>query len=134
MNEHVDELKKGYRDISAPPYLATRISAEVGDRSIRRRGLLPAGAAIMAVLVLALLLPYVAQRSATTPVLPDKPSLTALAALKPDKPAGMPTSLTRVRTIARPKMPSKPGPKAVEPQSGLETDTEMRKESEDALA
>ena len=64
----------------------------------------------------------------------DLEALTALAALKPDKPAGMPTSLTRVRTVTKPKMPSKPKLESMKPQSKLETQTELLKENEHALS
>jgi hypothetical protein len=134
MNERLDELKKAYRDIAAPPHLATRIRAEVGDRPIRRRAWIPAGATTLAVLALAFLAPYIAQQSATTTSVPNKPSLVALATLKPDKPAGTPTSLSRVRSVTRPKMPAKPRPDAQKPQTKLDTETEFLKENDHALS
>ena len=134
MDNEFDQLKDAYRDIAAPPHLATRILAEVGDRPGRRHRWVPAGAALTAVLALAFLVPFIARQSATTTPVPNKPSLVAVAALKPDKPAGTPTSLIRVRTVTRPKMPPRPRPDAGRPQTKLNPDTEFFEEKDNALS
>jgi len=134
MTENIDELKEGYRNIEAPSHLATRIRAAVADETVRRHSWMPAGATVMAVVLVAWLAPFVVQLSTTSPTVPSKPSLTAIAALKPDAPARTSVSMSKLRTVKMPKMPSKPQLKATKPQTNLESESDLLEEKNYVLS
>lgn len=129
MTENIDELKEGYRNIKAPPQLATRIRAEVAEQTVRRHTWMPAGATVMALVLVVWLAPLIVQQS-TPPALPGKPSLTAIAALKPDAPAGTSVSLSQLKTVKKPKLPAKPQLKSTKPQTKLESENDLLEEKD----
>ena len=119
--DKLDDLKRDYRAIEAPPHLATRIRAEVADRPLRRHRWMPATATVMVVVTAVWLLPVLWQQQGVDAPRPSKPSLSAIAALKPDKPSAAP-SLTQIRTVPKPRMPSKPQLRPAKPQTNFEND------------
>lgn len=131
MNDQIDNLATEYRDIEAPPHLLTRIRADVRDRPSRKHGWLPAGATMMAVLAAIWLLPDSGQQPAPTATA-TKPSLTAIASLRPRKPTGTIVSLTRVRTVKRPPLPAKPRLESNKPQTKLKLEIDLLKEKDHA--
>lgn len=120
-DDRLDELKRDYRAIEAPPHLATRIRAEVAERPMRRHRWMPATATAMVAISAVWLLPMLWQQPDVEAPRPSKPSLSAIAALKPDKPAAAP-SLTQLKTVPKPRMPSKPQLRPAKPQTNFEND------------
>ena len=117
MNDDIEQLRKDYRAIEAPPALATRIRAQTAGARVRRGNWLPA-----ALVVTVTFLSYwflqpedaderVVLASNGTP----KPSLASLATVMPKKPKVTTPNLSqvRVRTLPAPpkKPPLKPAPK-----------------------
>lgn len=115
-----DELKKltdDYRDIEAPPWIATRVRAEVRNRPVRNHGWLPvATTAVLAAGIIGLG-PLLWQTTAGPDPRPTTPSLTTLASIKVEKPPAVSPSLTRVRTLKAPRMPAKPKQNAPKEQT-----------------
>lgn len=110
MNDDIRKLAEEYRDIEAPPFLETRIRAEVANRPVRNHGWLPvATTAVMAAAVVGLL-PMLWQGDAPVSTKPSSPSLSSLASIKVEKPSGVSPSLSQVRSIKAPRMPGKPRP------------------------
>ena len=134
MTDNFDELKEAYREIKAPPHLATRIRAEVADIPVRSHSWMPAGATVMAVVLVAWLLPFVGDPPATSSAVPSKPSLSAIAALKPDAPARTSVSLSQLKTVKRPKLPPKPKLKTTKPQTNLESESDLLEEKDHVLS
>lgn len=129
MKYEIDDLKEDYRSIKAPPHLATRVRAEITVLAVRRRNWVPAGATIMAVVAVVWLTPFIAQLSSTD-AQPSKPSLTAIASLKPEKPKGTTVSLTKIRTVKRPVLPTRPRLKTTKPQTRFDTENDLLKEKD----
>lgn len=134
MTDEFDELKRAYRDVKAPPHLTTRIRAEVGDQSARSHSWIPAGATIMAIVLVAWLLPYVGEQTAPPSATPSKPSLSAIAALKPDTPAHTSVSLSQLKTVEKPKLPAKPQLKRTKPQTNLDIESDLLEEKDYVLS
>lgn len=134
MTDQVDELKQAYRDIKAPPHLATRIQAEVADQRVRSHSWVPAGATAMAIVLVAWLAPYVSEQTASPSAAPSRPSLTAIAALKPDAPAGTSVSLSQLKTLKKPRLPTKPKLKATKPQTNLDEERDLLEEKNYVLS
>ncbi len=130
MNDELDDLKREYRRISAPAQLATRVRAEVADVRVRPYHWMPAAATAMAVVAVVLALPLALQNQTTDLQRPAKPSLSALASLKPAKPTGVAPSLTQLRSVKVPKMPAKPA--LAKPQSNFNHESNYLKEKDDA--
>jgi len=134
MTDNINELKQAYRDIKAPPSLATRIRAEVSDQRVRSHSWAPAGATAMAVLLVAWLAPQVGEQTASPSGVPSKPSLTAIAALKPAAPARTSVSLSRLKTAKKPRLPAKPRLKPTKPQTNLESESDLLEEKNYVLS
>lgn len=120
MRDDLEQLKRDYRRIKAPPYLATRIRAEVADRPAhRRRG--PAMAAVAVAIAVIVLTPLVQQERSTQTT--RAPSLTMLSRLTPNKPLVPAPSLSRVRSVRSPALPPRPLLKPTpKPQTYFDTD------------
>jgi hypothetical protein len=129
MTNDIDDLKRGYRSIKAPPHLATRVRAEVQDRPFWRHNWVPAGATIMAIVAVVWLGPFIFQISSTD-TRPTKPSLSAIASLKPEKPTGTTMSLADIRSVKRPALPQRPRLKTTKPQTRLDTENDLLKEKD----
>ena len=129
MTNDIDDLKRDYESVNAPPYLATRVRAEVADQPFRRRSWVPAGATIMAIVAVVWLGPFVTQISSTDER-PSKPSLTAIATLKPEKPQGTAVSLAKIRTVKRPILPTRPRLKTTKPQTRIDKENDLLKEKD----
>ncbi len=151
MTNDLDKLKRDYRDIEAPPQLATRIRAEVGDRTYRSRPWLPA--AVTMVLAIGIALPFLWQQTTPRPPeqasqasqtsqtsqtsrasQPGSPSLSALTSLTPDKPRVAAPNLSQLRSVSTPRMPPRPQLKPRRPQSSLDTEHENLQEKDHANA
>lgn len=130
MTDKLDELKRAYRDLEAPPHLVTRIRAEVGEQSARSHSWMPAGATLMAVVLVAWLAPHIDEQTVPTSATPSKPSLSAIVALKPDKPALASVSLSRLKTVTKPKLPAKPQPKRTKPKTNLNIESDLLEEKD----
>jgi hypothetical protein len=129
MNDDLQNLKRDYQSIEAPPYLATRIAASVADSRTRSGFWMPTAVACTAVLAILWVLPITNQVATDVAEKPSKPSMTALAALKPSKPAVSTPSLSQLRTVTMPRMPAKPkAPKPAKSQTNNRTENESLKE------
>lgn len=123
----IDKLRKDYREMKAPPALATRISVHVNERSARRRNWMPAAAAAsVAVVAVFLLFSTPQQQEGTTPTLvaentTPKPTMSSLARVMKKRPSISVPSLSQVRTHSIPPPPSKPVPQTTKP--AVETKT-----------
>lgn len=102
----VQQLKRAYREINAPPGLALRVRAEFADTPVRPPRLVPV-AATLAIGVLALL-PLIFMEPASRATAPVMPSLAMVSEMIPDGASLTSPSLSRVRSVKRPAMPSKP--------------------------
>ena len=127
MSKELEEIKRDYRKVSAPPHLATRIRAELADRPPSRSNWVPLVTTALAVASIAWMLPFAMQQQVPQTTKPTKPSLSALAALKPDKPTRAAPSLSRLKSVSIPAAPSRPQPRTTVPRSGI--DTELQNET-----
>lgn len=110
MTTELDDIARDYREIRAPDSIATRVRAETADRPAAGQRWLPVAVAVTVAVAVLGMLPTLWQLEEANVVTPVKPSLSAIAALKVDKPAVNPPSLSRIRTPSAPRMPSKPRP------------------------
>lgn len=134
MSNDISELKEQYRRVKAPAALAARVRAAVDEAPQRGSLWMPATATVFALALLAGILPLLMDVPDSQPAATDKqrrPSLSALATMMPKKPPGRSTSLARLRTISKPKMPSKPVSK--EPQANNPNNDEIFKEKTHVL-
>ncbi len=129
MSDELEKLKQDYRNIEAPPHLATRVRASVAQETRRRHAWMPVAAATAVAAAAIWLIPFGEQPTAD---LPRKPSLSALASLKPQKPSVSAPSLSQIKTVSVPKMPAKPAIKPAKPQSNSIHDSEILKEKDHA--
>ncbi len=129
MTDDLNELKQAYRDIKAPPHVATRIRATVGSRTHRPRYWIPSAISAAAAVAIVMFLQNVPEPESVT-ARPVKPSLSALSSLKPEKPTNVDISFTRLRSVPKPRMPAKPKP--VKPQSRSEIEYEVFEEKDHA--
>lgn len=129
LEESIDELKRQYRSIKAPPYLAAKVRAAVSERKAASHHWWPALAAIAMGIAVFGIVPFLQHEEATSKVSPSLPSLTALARLAPTKPKNVSPSLTQIRSVSTPPMPSKPK-HGKRPQSNSESnDIQLFKEN-----
>lgn len=134
MTEEWDSLKQGYRDIKAPSHLATRIRAEVADDPLRTRSWILAGATVAAVFIVAWFAPNIGEQPVTPAARTSKPSLSAITALKPSAPVGTSVSMSHLKTVKKPKLPTKPRLNATKPQSNLKLESDLLEESHNVLS
>ena len=133
MNDDLEELKRDYRAIAAPPHLATRIHASVADLRARSRFWMPAAVTCTAIVALVWVLPFTTQDSTDVVATPTKPSMSALAALKPTKPAVPSPSMSQLRSVSVPSMPAKPKAATLpKSQTNYQIENETLKEKNDA--
>lgn len=130
MSVEIDNLKQEYQSLKAPPYLATRIRAEVKERSIPRQIWL----AVSVTLALAILsVTILSQKQATQIDAPTMLSLPMVSRLTPEKPRISVPGLSQIRSVATPALPPKPildEPK--EPQTNFRFEEENPKETDHA--
>lgn len=126
MSEDIDELKRDYRRITSPPHLQTRIRAEVSEQTHKGHSLLPATAAIIVGIAALWILPFAWQQQSSNLQTPTKPSLSALAALKPVRPSVGTPSLSNVRSVSVPKLPAKPILTPAKPQSNIDPSFDLK--------
>lgn len=136
MSEDIGKLKKDYREIRAPEYLATRIRAEVADRNSPRRTwlpvLAPVAVAIAAVTVAPLLMQQQAGDEAATPKPTSMSTLTGVSSLKPAVTA---PSLSNMKSVKVPALPRKPKPDSEQtPQTYFDMKDENLKETNHAYS
>ena len=133
MIKEIDELKRQYRRIEAPPSVLTRVRVEVAKRPIQSLSWMPLTATLVVVVTAAWLLPVILQQKAPDPVMPSTPSLSALAQLKPAKPAVSTPDLSALRSVSTPRMPAKPVvTPAPKPQTRQNTQDDELKENQHA--
>jgi len=133
MNDELDDLKRDYRAIAAPPHLATRIHASVADSRARSGFWMPAAVACTAIVALVWVLPFTTQVTSDAVEKPAKPSMSALAALQPSKPAGPSPSMSQLRSVTVPSMPAKPRlATPSQPQTNYHFENNTLKEKNDA--
>ena len=133
MSDDLQKLKQDYQAIGAPPHLATRIRASVADSGTRSGFWMPAAVGCTAVLALFWVLPFTTQVSSDAVEKPTRPSMSAIAALKPTKPSTTSVSLSQIRSVSVPSMPTKP--KAATPpksQTNYQIENETLKEKDNA--
>jgi len=104
----LDQLKRDYRKLRAPAYLATRIGAEVAGRGARSRRWIPVTAAATAIAAVVWLVPNLSQRQ--PPVSPgaSTPSFSTLAALRPTTPSVKTPGLSQLRGVTMPALSARP--------------------------
>jgi hypothetical protein len=112
-NTDLETLRRDYRAIAAPPYLATRVHASVADTRQHSRAWLPAVAVSLLVLGLIWVMPSSEPPSSTVASTSAPTSLSTLASLQPRKPGAAP-SLARVHSVSVPRMPAKPAAEPVD--------------------
>jgi len=133
MNDKLDDLKRDYQDISAPPHLASRVRASVADERVRPHSWMPAAATLTAIVAVIWMMPFAWLQQSSVTATPTKPSMAALAALKPEKPATSAPSLSQLRSVSVPRMPAKPRPgKATKPQTKYHYENRTLKEKDHA--
>ena len=133
MNDELDDLKRDYQAIAAPPHLATRIHASVADSRTRSGFWMPAAVTCTAIVALVWMLPLTTQVTSDTVEKPATPSMSALAALKPTKPAVPSPSMSQLRSVSVPSMPTKPKPVAPsQPQTNYHFENKTLQEKNDA--
>ncbi len=133
MNDELDDLKRDYRAIAAPPHLAARIHASVADSRTRSGFWMPAAVTCTAIVALVWMLPFTTQVSSDAVATPATPSMSALAALKPTKPAGPSPSMSQLRSLSVPSMPAKPKTATpLQPQTNYHFENKTLKEKNDA--
>jgi len=127
MTNKLDDIAREYRKIAAPEQIAARVRARTADRPVASHGWLPAGTAAVVAVVVVGMLSTLWRPAGDVTTSPVRPSLSAIAALRIDKPAFKPPSLGSIRTPAAPKMPSKPrlDPDGEQSRNGFE-DTEEK--------
>lgn len=133
MSDALQKLKSEYQAISAPPHLAARVRASVADSRSRTGFWMPAAVACTAILAV-LWLPLNTEDGpdVTTPST-LKPSVSALAALKPNRPSVAAPSLSQLRSVSVPKMPAKPkAATPAKPQSTNQIENESLEENDNA--
>ena len=113
MSDDLQNLKRDYQSISAPPHLATRIAASIADSRTRSGFWMPAAVACTAILAMLWVIPITNQVADDVSEKPSKPSMATLAALKPSRPGVSTPGLSQLRSVTVPSMPSKP--KAAKP-------------------
>ncbi|MDJ0711336.1 MAG: hypothetical protein QNJ14_13135 [Woeseiaceae bacterium] len=120
-NNDIEELRKDYRAIEAPPALATRIRAHADARQTRRRRWIPAtvGAALAVTAAFLLLTTLLQEQHVATTLVADntepKPSMASLARVMNKRPSVSAPSLSQVRTRTLPAPPRKPVPQTDKP-------------------
>ncbi len=139
MTDDLKKLKQDYQAVEAPPHLATRIRAEVGERTYRNRAWLPA--AVTMVFAIGIALPFLWQQTTPQPPAetsrtsqPSTPSLSALASLTPDRPKVTTPNLSQLRSVPVPSLPPRPQLTTPRPQSSLDTEHENLQEKDHANA
>ena len=127
MTDSLDRIKRDYRQIKAPPYLATRIAANIREqRPIPRR--IPALVTAAFVLAVIGVLPF-ADRGPDEMTAANTPSLSRLASLKPAKPNVSTPGLSKIRTVSRPPLPRKPVRPQEPPRRGQDSVQLMNEET-----
>ena len=133
MSNELDDLKRDYRQISAPPHLATRIHASVADSRSRSGFWMPAAVTCTAIFALVRVLPFTTQVTSDAVEKPAIPSMSALAALKPTKPSVPSPSMSQLRSVTVPSMPAKPKVTTPsQPQTNYQFENTTLKEKNDA--
>ena len=133
MTDDLEQLKRDYRNIEAPPHLAARIQAAVADRSTRRRRWLPALATVAAAVAVISVTTVVLQQQSGQTMTPRSPSLAMLSRMTPDKPAVPAPSLSNLRSVKTPALP--PKPKLNQPtkqQTFFDIENDVQKETDHA--
>ncbi len=133
MTESIDQLRQDYRDIEAPAHLASRIRANVDETARRPHGWMPVAATAMVAVAALFLLPYLGTAPQSEPPKTLKPSLSALATLRPDKPKAPAPSLSGLRSVKVPKLPPKPTlTPSGDPQPSSQFESELMEENDHA--
>jgi len=123
LEEETGDIKRRYQSISAPRYLAARIRAQVQDHQPTPRRRRFAYAVVPVAIAILATLPFILHQETPATVNPKLPSLTSLARLTPSKPTTMSPSLSRIRTVHAPSMPTRPTEKKTgDTQSYFETE------------
>ncbi|MFQ6007102.1 MAG: hypothetical protein ACE5OQ_16550 [Woeseia sp.] len=129
MRDDLDQLKRDYRRIKAPPYLAARIRAQAAEAPAYRRRWRPAIAAVAVAVAVIVLAPLLQKEPSTQTT--RSSSLTMLSRIAPHKPVVPAPSLSRVRSVTSPALPSRPLLKPT-PKSQTFFDTDVLKETDHA--
>lgn len=117
MSNSVEDLRKRYQRMEAPPYLATRILGHVGDEPSKRRWL-PAVATLGVVAFVMAVVPRFTQQPPDAVSEQATISFATLSRMTPTKPAMTSPPLSQLKSIKTPVMPARPSMQpAEEPQS-----------------
>jgi len=109
MTDDIDELRRQYQAIEAPPHLARRIDARLVSRKPSPRSWWPAVATAAACLALLVAVPLLRQPPAEQQAaMPQTPSLTVLSRVAAAKPTVGTPNLNRLRSVSPPAPPPRP--------------------------
>jgi len=120
MNDELHELQQAYRNIKAPPFLATRIHAALKPAGKVSHQWLP-GAVSAAVLAVTLLwfLPQTMQSQSAQQITLSAPSLSRLALIMNQNPTLRSPDFSRLHSVKIPPLPRPPQHKAAEQPQGF---------------
>ncbi|MBT8099273.1 MAG: hypothetical protein KJO82_05965 [Gammaproteobacteria bacterium] len=131
MNDELEKLKRDYRDVTAPPHLASRVRASLAQAPKRSGRWIPFAATAVLALVVVWLFPLrESQAPAATPL---TPSLSAVATLSIQKPTGAAPSTSMLHSLTVPQMPAKPQAEPTDQQTNFNLENDMVKENKHAL-
>jgi hypothetical protein len=136
MSENIDNLKRDYREIRAPEYVATRIRAEVADPDTPTRSWLPALAPIAVAVAAVTVAPLLMDRQTDEDTIAPRPtSMSTLTRLSSLKPAVSTPSLSTMKSVKVPALPRQPKPDSnKKPQTYYDIKDEHLKEKDHAYS
>lgn len=108
MTRGLEQLKRDYRNLRAPAYLATRIGAEVAARGAGSRWWIPVTAAATAIVAVVWLVPNFSQQPPPVSAGASTPSFSTLAALRPATPSVKTPGLSQLRSVTMPALSARP--------------------------
>jgi len=123
MTDEINELRRQYQAIEAPPHLARRIEASLASRRPAPRSWWPAVATAAACLALLVAVPLLRQPPAEQQAaMPRTPSLSVLSRVAAARPPVSAPNLNRLRSVSPPAPPPRP---ALRPSSTPPSNDDM---------
>jgi len=109
MTDDINELRRQYQAIEAPPSLARQVQTKLASQSSALRSWWPVVATAAACLALLVAVPLLRQPPAEQQVaMPRTPSLTVLSRVAAARPAVSAPNLNRLRSVSPPALPPRP--------------------------
>lgn len=109
MTDDINELRRQYQAIKAPPNLARQVQTKLVSQSSASRGWWPVAATAAACLALLVAVPLWLQHPAEQQAaIPRTPSLSVLSRVAAARPAVVTPNLNRLRSVSPPAPPPRP--------------------------